>query len=70
MLVSNALQMDRRLFDNDLRGKSAVFGIQNIAEVGLKQENVYPGEWYGLNSMACIFEHLNNKYNPISNFVI
>lgn len=70
MLVSNATQLDRLSFDNDLRGQIAPFGIQNIAEVGLKHRDVFPGDWYGLNSMACIFEHLNQKHSPVSNLVI
>jgi hypothetical protein len=31
------------LFDNDLRGENAPFGIQNVAEVGLKEFGVFPG---------------------------
>jgi hypothetical protein len=66
MLVSNALgngeknvEMIDFLFGNNKREREAPFGIQNIAEVGLKDFGVYPGEWYGINCMSLIMESLN-----------
>lgn len=53
MLVANSLDFEhRKHFDNDRRGPSAAFGIQNVAEIGLKDFGVYPGQWYGIHSMS------------------
>lgn len=43
------------LFNNDRRGAQAPFSIQNVADVGLKDYAVYPGEWYGINTASHIF---------------
>ena len=61
MLVANCIPdtpSNNLLFDNDKRGYEAPFGIQNIAEVGLKEFGVYPGQWYGINSMSLVMEQL------------
>jgi len=71
MLVANSLADHSGidlLFDNDRRGASAAFGIQNIAEVGLKEFGVYPGQWYGINTMSLIMENLDQTYSPVPNF--
>lgn len=73
MLVANSLadyEDVGQLFDNDLRGDEAPFGIQNIAEVGLKEFGVFPGQWYGINCMSLVMESLVRKYDPIPNFNI
>ena len=66
MLVANSLGASNLtskriddLFGNDKRAHEAPFGIQNIAEVGIKDHSVYPGEWYGINCMSLIIESLN-----------
>ena len=46
------------LFNNDRRGDMAPFSIQNVAEVGLRDYAVYPGEWYGINTASHIFQTL------------
>lgn len=43
------------MFNNDHRGAEAPFSIQNVAELGLKEYAVYPGEWYGINTASHIF---------------
>ena len=69
MLVANSLDQRKRLnkdldldlrklFGNDMRGPQASFGIQNIAEVGLTEFGVFPGEWYGINQMSQVMEQL------------
>jgi hypothetical protein len=58
------------LFDNDVRGEEAAFGIQNIAECGLKEFGVFPGQWYGINCMSLVMESLVRKYDPVPNFTI
>lgn len=73
MLVANTLadyEDISVLFDNDIRGKEAAFGIQNIAEIGLKEYGVFPGQWYGINCMSVIMESLVKKFNPVPNFTI
>jgi len=75
MLVANALKeregIDAQfLFGNNRRAREAPFGIQNIAEVGLKDFGVYPGEWYGINCMSLIIESLNLQLRPLPNFSI
>ena len=75
MLLANALMGKedvsvRMLFDNDLRGEHAPFGIQNVAEIGLKEFGVFPGQWYGINCMSLVMESLNRKFTPVSNFNI
>lgn len=60
----------RQLFNNNFRGKKATFGIQNIADVGLKQFNVLPGEWYGINQMSQVMEILNYQFTPIETFSV
>ena len=47
------------LFNNDKRAGVAPFSIQNVAEVGLKDFGVYPGEWYGINTASLVFASLN-----------
>ncbi len=77
MLVANALGESQlssdqinSLFGNDKRAHEAPFGIQNIAEVGIKDYSVYPGEWYGINCMSLIMESLSLQLNPVPNFSI
>ena len=40
----------------------APYSIQNVAEVGLKEMGVYPGQWYGINTASHVFESLHKKY--------
>jgi hypothetical protein len=73
MLVANALESrgdSKFLFGDNKRAREAPFGIQNIAEVGLKDFGVYPGEWYGINCMSLIIESLNQQLSPVPNFSI
>lgn len=80
MLVANSIsvgrgeqqrQVDiRKLFNNDMRGMEAPLGIQNIAEVGLKEFGVYPGQWYGINQMSRVMEILVRQFRPVENFQI
>lgn len=73
MLVANSLtdyEDLKTLFDNDVRGEEATFGIQNIAECGLKEFGVFPGQWYGINCMSLVMESLLIKYDPVPNFSI
>ena len=58
------------LFDNDKRAGVAPYSIQNVAELGLKDFGVYPGQWYGINTASLIFENLEQKYRPVQNFRI
>ena len=58
------------MFNNDKRAGVAPFSIQNVAEVGLKDFGVYPGQWYGINTASLIFESLEQKYRPVSKFRI
>ena len=53
------------LFNNDKRASVAPYSIQNVAEVGLKEFGVYPGQWYGINTASLIFETLEQRYRPI-----
>ena len=46
----------------------APFSIQNVAEVGLRDYAVYPGEWYGINTASHIFQTLLKQYNPVKDF--
>ena len=46
------------------------YSIQNVAEIGLKDYGVYPGDWYGMNTASLIFEDLDVKYAPIKHFKI
>ena len=48
----------------------APFSIQNVAEVGLRDYAVYPGEWYGINTASHIFQTLLKQYNPVKDFRI
>ena len=48
----------------------APYSIQNVAEVGLKDFGVYPGQWYGINTASLIFEALEQRYRPMPNFRI
>ena len=41
-----------------------------MAEIGLKDYGVYPGDWYGINTASLIFENLDTKYAPINQFKI
>ena len=59
-----------RLFNNDKRAGVAPFSIQNVADVGLKDFGVYPGQWYGINTASLIFESLEQRYRPVKNFRI
>ena len=59
-----------RMFNNDKRAGVAPFSIQNVADVGLKDFGVYPGQWYGINTASLIFESLEQRYRPVSNFRI
>jgi hypothetical protein len=75
MLVANCLKarsdLDlRKLFDNNMRGEQAPYGIQNIADIGLRHFRVYPGEWYGINQMSQIMEMLTYQYEPVKGFAI
>lgn len=79
MLLANTLQIIKedvgkvdvaKLFSSNMKGREATFGIQNVSEVGLKEFNVFPGQWYGINQMSIIMETLNSKYTPIDNFKI
>lgn len=58
------------LFDNDRRAGVAPYSIQNVAELGLKDFGVYPGQWYGINTASLIFETLEQRYRPLANFRI
>jgi hypothetical protein len=40
------------LFNNDVRGATAPYSIQNVAEIGLKDYGIFPGEWYGINTAS------------------
>jgi cysteine protease ATG4 len=79
MLVANSLQVScikpdpikvLSLFNNNHRGESAPFSIQNVAEVGLRDFAVYPGDWYGINTASHVFQSLNRTYSPVSRFKI
>ena len=48
------------LFNSDKRADGAPFSIQNVAEIGLKDYGIYPGQWYGINSASQIFATLND----------
>ena len=48
----------------------APYSIQNVAEIGLKDYGVYPGDWYGINTASLIFENLDTKYAPLKHFRI
>lgn len=60
----------KQIFNNDKRGMEAVFGIQNIAEIGLKEFDKYPGQWYGINQMSQVMEILCERFRPVENFKI
>ena len=59
-----------RMFNNDKRAGVAPYSIQNVADVGLKDFGVYPGQWYGINTASLIFESLEQRYRPVKNFRI
>ena len=59
-----------QMFNNDKRAGVAPYSIQNVAEIGLKDFGVYPGQWYGINTASLIFESLEQRYRPVSNFRI
>lgn len=59
-----------QLFNSDRRAHVAPYSIQNVAEIGLKDYGVYPGDWYGINTASLIFENLDCKFNPLQNFKI
>ena len=59
-----------QLFHNDRRANVAPYSIQNVAEIGLKDYGVYPGDWYGINTASLIFENLDAKYTPMNQFRI
>ena len=40
------------LFNNDVRGAGSPYSIQNVAEIGLKDYGIFPGEWYGINTAS------------------
>ena len=48
----------------------APYSIQNVAEIGLKDYGVYPGDWYGINTASLVFEDLDAKYAPLKHFKI
>lgn len=56
------------LFHNNKRGSKAQYSIQNVVELGLKDYGIYPGEWYGINTVSTIFEELTTYFNPIPLF--
>jgi hypothetical protein len=56
-----------RLFDNDVRGVAAPYSIQNVAEIGLTNYGICPGEWYGISTCGQVFEKLDKKYRPVEN---
>ena len=58
------------MFNNDKRAGVAPYSIQNVADVGLKDFGVYPGQWYGINTASLIFESLEQRYRPVKNFRI
>jgi len=58
------------LFNNDKRAGVAPYSIQNVADVGLKDFGVYPGQWYGINTASLIIESLEQRYRPIADFRI
>ena len=58
------------LFHNDKRAGVAPYSIQNVADVGLKDFGVYPGQWYGINTASLIIESLEQRYRPIADFRI
>jgi hypothetical protein len=41
-----------------------------VAEIGLVEFGVYPGQWYGINSMSLVMEQLCKLHQPIPNFAI
>jgi len=43
------------LFNSDKRAGVAPFSIQNVAEVGLKDFGVYPGQLYAINTASQVF---------------
>merc|ERR1712110_1411352 len=59
-----------QLFNNDRRAGVAPYSIQNVAEIGLKDYGVYPGDWYGINTASLIFENPDSKYEPLKKFRI
>ena len=59
-----------QLFHSDRRSQIAPYSLQNVAEIGLKDYGIYPGDWYGINAASLIFENLDTKYNPIDKFKI
>ena len=41
-----------------------------MADVGLNDFGIFPGEWYGINAASQVFETLDKLYKPVKNMRI